>query len=871
MGFFIKNKEIAKESVSPVKVSMANNPNFIEFESEPLPPDTADDVYFEVYMEILNNAYIKTIIWNKYKNISPFTITEVATGKKFGFRGLDIGESYTGTDTTFEMAFNWGGIKPKWSEQQMGRAVADCIANRDYFKERYNTNLVLKKENPANPEEVTGIFVHIKAKVPGNDYCLDFHTDGYNDVKFFKTTDIREKAQTIFGIVGNGYHYRAGSSPSIYDNISKFTVVEKKTGIRHIFRATSNPSETSTTENLFYTGPISSSGVPQWGPGQAADTFFACLQQNTFLKDNFHLSIAIGGPILEDGRYPYKSIYLTPRGFTDDYAFTIEPDSTLWNTFVHVFGNPKDPVPQQTPQEDKRLEIVLTVTGKGLDSDKKNVTEFNLVETNSGTIHTFRGTMEPKEMNSSTFYLGAKGGDDYPSWSLQEIANSLKECLLRNSYLKSNFDISLPFQTDMSGNLGMGTAIRIVSKGFGQKYNFTIKPKDNALYSHFLDVKPISEISASTDAISQGYSEIEIQMDMYKDTGIFLGEDPTNNGVPGTFVTTLSKAYLDAPVWFDLNAVKPVKYSDTFLTAADWCDTGTVQDYRFIGKRLINDEQFYTNDVFYMSDVLYTITGYDRNLEANDLTDYIYDVMANNTIRPLTRQPELPHIAGQAQYFNFLLSDKYHHQAANGCTIGIRYELLTQSGTLITRVTAHEQSCKDLAIANTIRLDIDSLLALHSNTGIVKVCLTRDGQVVSSPQIYNILPSHLYAVRDFAFLNSLGGWSTFNFSESSQTDFKSSGKTFNRTQQPRYTTSSVMEGVQYKSAEETFTVQTMAIRHELADWLKEMSVSPAVYEVATGRYIVVDDLTIKHSTKDTQVRVDMKYHYSDTYNSEAKS
>ncbi|SBW07338.1 hypothetical protein KL86DYS2_13146 [uncultured Dysgonomonas sp.] len=58
----------------------------------------------------------------------------------------------------------------------------------------------------------------------------------------------------------------------------------------------------------------------------------------------------------------------------------------------------------------------------------------------------------------------------------------------------------------------------------------------------------------------------------------------------------------------------------------------------------------------------------------------------------------------------------------------------------------------------------------------------------------------------------------------------------------------------------------MPVRREVCNWFKEMSASRMVYELATQRYIIVDEMNIKPNSKDELYRVEMKYHYSDSYN-----
>lgn len=480
--------------------------------------------------------------------------------------------------------------------------------------------------------------------------------------------------------------------------------------------------------------------------------------------------------------------------------------------------------------------------------DKATIT---ISELATPTVHVFKGTLTPDEVDNTTFLISS---------SKAITAENIRTCFLKDAFFKNNFQITIPPKNE-NGVISNGEVINIKSNGSGLNYSFGV-----LFYTACYSLSGITTNTTNEDTIDQGAGNTEIELEVYSDTGVFLGvNDTPDSSNMGTYLITLSKSYHGRPIWFDVNSIASNRkiYSTDFLNSNNWCDSGTTQDFRLVAKKYDGVRK----EVFYISNVIYTITGYNRTLEQNNLSDYIYNTSANAIFKPLTKQPTLTHIKGQKQYFNFILedSDKNNNLGANEYSLGIIYDLYTQSGEYIDRVQAHTQSRKLFNIANTVQLNIDEILT--DNTGIVNVYLHRSGTVISEAVSFRILPEYLYKVKDFVFLNSLGGWSSFNFGGTETTDFKSSATTIFKTQTPEASISSEIESVYSKEITEQFTVQTNPINSEVCDWLKEISTSIAVFELSTKRYIVVDELAVKHNSKDELFRLEMKYHYSDSYNS----
>ncbi len=515
---------------------------------------------------------------------------------------------------------------------------------------------------------------------------------------------------------------------------------------------------------------------------------------------------------------------------------------------VSLAGNPNfaefSSISATNNNDSNRIDFNITVSDVGTG----NTLEMKLIEKSTSQEHKFTGSRDKTGLNSNTFFI-------HDSDTTITVEN-IKACMLQDTFLKSNFDISIP-PVSSDDNLQNGKTIRITAKGYGNLYCFS----EVSGTSPFVTVSNNYKNSVSGDSIMEDGENCEIQLEIYKDATNTTDEH-------GAYITTLSKSYYGKPLWFNLNSMwsNQNSYSDDFLTAEGWCSPGTLTGFRFVAKRYNG----VNNETFYYSDILHVLTGYNRNLEKNDLTDYTYDVTKGNRIKPLTRQPVLTHVKGQKQYFNFILSDNERNDNSLNPVLGVMYRIYTQANTFLGWRITDEQPLVSFHDVNCICADIDSVIAEYPKAGKVEIYLCRDGSIVSEPQTYRILPHCLYSVNDFAFLNSLGGWSSFNFGGMEQTDFKADATTIYRTQTPEFTTSSRIESVFEKEVNEQFIVQTNPITQETADWLKELCSSVAVYELSTNRYIIVDELNIKHNSKDDLFTLQMKYHYTDSFNARMK-
>lgn len=506
-----------------------------------------------------------------------------------------------------------------------------------------------------------------------------------------------------------------------------------------------------------------------------------------------------------------------------------------------------------TSKTDPISSVSLTVTSSDI---SKSEIPVEISFTNSATKikQILKATTNPKEVKNDTFLV--PGNRD-----ISVTAENIKACLLRDPLLRSNFYITIP-SINTNGEIKNGDTIWIKPKGEGLGYTF-----NEFVSTHpFVKIKKITKETSYTDSILEDNIDCEIQVDIYKTPSWHarIGEDEDN------YIVTQAKTYYGKPIWFDVNSVwnNQLVYSDAFLNAQNkWCNTGTDTSFRFTAKRF--DGANY--ETFFHSDELHILSGYHRNLETNDLSDYIFTPSAGykyRKVKLLTNMHTLSHIEGQKQYFNFIFNSVRTEDEVK--KMGILYRLYTQSGSYLGDAKGAMQDISLFSPVNTLCLDIDEVVALYPKVGIVKAYLCYGKHAVSEPLTFQILPSCLYKVNDFAFLNALGGWSSFNFGGMKQTDFKASSSGYFNTQTPNFTTHSRIESVFSKETTEQFLAQTSPITAEVAEWLKELTSSIAVYELATKRYIIVDEMNVKHNSRDDLFSLQMKYHYSDSYNANMK-
>lgn len=453
----------------------------------------------------------------------------------------------------------------------------------------------------------------------------------------------------------------------------------------------------------------------------------------------------------------------------------------------------------------------------------------------TGVVHNYRGTDNVDDVDGSTFYI---------SGDISDTAENFRQVLLSNNWFRAHFRVVIPFVWDGTTPRN-GSVLSIKSKGAGTDFNITVDAPDDNAYT----VAWISQTSLDNDSISGEAPTAEIELDIYVNHGVPLGRDdrPINPDELGTYVTSLQKTYAGVPVWFDLNALF-ARYGGYNLPpdAPGWFDVGTAQAYRFLAK-IKGANSFY----FYQSNALYALNGHGS--VGDSLAPYIY---ADNTIRLLTNKPRTPYIRGQKEYLNFIYSEHPVYY-----TLRVAYRAYSTSETYLGTVYGHEKAHTGFAVVNTCVLDIDAVLDKYPTAGVIRVALVRDTDVVSNDLEYTVRPDHLHTLRQFSFLNRLGGWDAFNFDAGVKDEIKPSVETYDKALTPSYNKGDSAEMVYNTVLADTYTIEGAPVTDEVAVWLKELAASRVILD-GDGNYIILEDFTLQITDADKNMQKPIiKYHY----------
>lgn len=452
-----------------------------------------------------------------------------------------------------------------------------------------------------------------------------------------------------------------------------------------------------------------------------------------------------------------------------------------------------------------------------------------LITDASGDIHTYRGTTDVEDVGGSTFYVSSETSDT---------AENLRQVLLADKWFNANFEAVTPFVWQ-GGNPRNGSVLNIKSKGAGTDFNINIAAPNNRNNIAYT-IDRVNQKSVNNDSISGEASTAEIDLDIYTDPDIFLGQDdrPITPAKIGTYATTMQKTYAGSPVWFELNALfsQYGGYNRPPGTSG-WFDTGTLRTYRFTAK--VKDiNSFY----FYQSNALYVLHGYGPASEELDLSQYVYN---ENTIKLLTDKPRTPYIRGQKEYLNFIFSDPQRGVSQPiDFTLRIAYRVYSTSDNYLGTIYGQEKARADFAIVNTCQLDIGTVLDQYPTAGIVRVALARGTALVSNDLEYTIRPECLHTLRQFSFINRLGGWDTFNFDARIKDEIKPSVETYNKTLTPSYQKGDSIETVYNTTLANTFTIEGAPVTDDVAAWLKELAAARVILD-NDGNYIIIEDFTLQ--------------------------
>lgn len=522
-----------------------------------------------------------------------------------------------------------------------------------------------------------------------------------------------------------------------------------------------------------------------------------------------------------------------------DIAIITEPSQ------ITLAGNPNFVIFESKPGTKIHQELDITVTvPSGTPPVNIPVVTSLLIEDPEGTPHTFRGSSDPKEVAGAVFYVS----DDNAN-----TAENLRRALLSDSWISSHFEVVLPFEWE-GGIPRNGSTLKMKGKGTSREFGMDIRLAGGAYTVTWENRKP-----ANGDSISGEEATADIALDVYENPALFLGQDerPTSPDKLGRFIVTLEKTYSGSPVWFDLNPLFS-RYAPSVLPSSvpGWFDPDTARRCRFIA-RIDGVDSF----PFYQSNVLYALAGGMPLTEVPDLAGYVYN---ENHIRLLTNKPKTLYVRGQREYLNFLFMDPQRGVPdPQEFSVQVLYRAYTAGGEYLGAYYAHTCTRKDLSVINTCVLDMDTVLDMYPEVGTVCVSLSRSGAVVSNDLVYDVLPECLHALRQFSFVNRLGGWDSFNFDAGLTSNVKTDTETYDRTLTPWYAIGEGVEATYDAVIANTLTVEGAPVSDEVAAWLKEFAGSRVILD-GMGRRVTVEEFTLNvlESTSNMQ-RPTLKYRLSE--------
>lgn len=664
--------------------------------------------------------------------------------------------------------------------------------------------------------------------------------------------------------------YLLAEDEAVVQRNFRFSVKEKLSGIVHNFKGTCDKSKiNNTTFFVAVRGTLAGNTVLSHESANKTtlQNIRECLLKNPFFNNNFDISILATSN--EEGAVDLsRGIEIRSKEAGNQYDFEFADCGSYLETTQSDFLFYK--------QHDLSIPY--------LTSSAENYWLTIKIKQNTKIIYNRRwsATYNSVNENNNTFLLIPNADTDT---YIENFSRSM-----RNIVKTLSLDAELLKYVDLVVD---GPYFIIKDKFNSSQYVVEVEAPMFIIKSHEI-------LSSSFDAIDYGTGDYQIDLEVYTNHGMYPGNKDSLR--MGDYVTTLSKSYFGKPLWFDLSALlsKKVSYSPAFLSELEldpkdknyrlWSKANTMTDYRFVAKR--TDGKI--NEPFYYSSPLYVLNGYDSTLNPLNLkrdedgNSYVLNfsqdfyTSAFTKVKPLTTRFNHTHIKGQKQYFNFIHNCHLTATRVAGVdnplpSIGLRYKLYTQMGTFIKEYTYQGQSEDVFDTVNTALLQLDRFLPMHDGKTVgridvylcswhksVSLGINKPEVLISTPLSFRILPDHVHEVNDFVFLNRLGGWDTMNFGGGVSSEFKTTGSTIYKTLEPDFNFQTEIESVGIKKIQEQRTAETAPVTADVVEWLREMSASPAVYELKTKRYILIDDMSLKYNSTDDLYRVEMKYHYTDT-------
>lgn len=455
------------------------------------------------------------------------------------------------------------------------------------------------------------------------------------------------------------------------------------------------------------------------------------------------------------------------------------------------------------------------------------------IQDGGGGIRAIQGTTDPEAVEGSVFFI---------STDPLETAENLKAALLNDNYIFANYDV----YSDISWNAGAPTVNGVVvkAKDIGTEFNLTVTGAGAT----------VTAISAgtSTDSIRGSEPIVEVAVDLYReDAGQYI-HTAAPAGSLGAPIITLSKSYNGAPIWFDLNGIAAQNLQFTPPPAIHtWFNTGTLTAYR----ALVRKGNF-SQVPFYISEILYALTGYGDILEAKDFTPYIF---VSDPIKTLTEKPATPYIYDQREFINILVGTPL-----TGKQIHLIRRAYDGAGRFLGSSTIGAAlGSSNVKGINSFSFNFNVLLTTWPTTVKLTATLEMGGAMISEPLEYYVRPECLHIRNEFYFLNRLGGWDTFNFDGTTVEENRPINENYNRTVTPSYNNAQGVEATYLADLETVYTVQGAPVGEDVAEWLKQLLASKVILDM-DGRRILIEDFTLRVTAGDMSIPT-IKYRLSETY------
>lgn len=456
-----------------------------------------------------------------------------------------------------------------------------------------------------------------------------------------------------------------------------------------------------------------------------------------------------------------------------------------------------------------------------------------IVQDGQGGVRVVRGTDDPVEVDGLVFYISSEG---------LSTAENMKAAFLNDPYINANYDV----YSDIGWSDGSPTlnGIIVEAKDIGAEFNLTITPVGATA--------AVMQTGTSADTIRGNDAIVEVSVDLYRENAAQYIHTAPPAGSLGDPIVTLSKSYNGRPLWFDLNgiAAQNLNFTPPTLDTGVWFDTGTLIAFRALVRK-----GTFSQTPFYISEILYALTGFGSLEDVREMLPYAYTAAP---VKTLTEKPETPYILGQREYITFLLG-----APLVGKTIGILQRAYNGAGAYLGGQTIATTATSSLHGVNSCAFDFNDLLAAYPSAVSLTATLVMGGAAISEPQEYSVRPDCLHVQNEFYFLNRLGGWDTFNFDGATVEESRPVSETFNRTVTPDYNTALGVEATYLADVEIVKTVQGAPVSWDVAEWLKQLIASKVIIDME-GRRVLIEDFTLRASAGEMATPL-IKYRLSETY------